>query len=261
MIGFMAIINRASNTYQRSYLEDNEFNKSINENTTQVSLTTYIIVGFILLIMLSYVAILFRKNKSLQTKIIMKDKELRQSNKDLQTSKSELKILTDNVPNKKDLLEDNLDEEIIEELKNELKTEKKKVLELTNQLHNLNNIDNRVEHANRDKSETSVYLGYGKCLVENNSAYLLLNKKSDHQTPYKIRCHNNQYIFELDSDNMQALGNAMNFFDVYLKDFCESENVYMNTHSSFISSGSGFGVLEKDGEKFKVVTKLKIKFI
>src|SRR5690606_13707950 len=111
---------------------------SINENTTQVSLTTYIIVGFILLIMLSYVAILFRKNKSLQTKIIMKDKELRQSNKDLQTSKSELKKLTDNVPNKKDLLEDNLDEEIIEELKNELKTEKKKVLELTNQLHNLN---------------------------------------------------------------------------------------------------------------------------
>ncbi|GEM_PF-1734214 len=118
------------------------------------------------------------------------------------------------------------------------------------------------DEINNTKSDGSNEISFGKCEVDEEIGYFEKVKSSTHQTPYFIEETNSTAQFYINSNNREAIANALNFYNIYIKAFCEPENIYNpSIHKSFIAYQDSKGTLEKEGEKFRVVEKLKIKFL
>lgn len=102
---------------------------------------------------------------------------------------------------------------------------------------------------------------YATCEQENDIGFLIIENKRSHRTPYQIQEVEGKYSFVVDSLNRDALQNAINFYNIYVNPFCIPSNTFQDYYKSFIAEKDSKGILEKDGEKFRVVEKLKIRFL
>lgn len=114
-----------------------------------------------------------------------------------------------------------------------------------------NNLDNR----------PCIVSNFATCMHDGNLFFLTLSKAKNQYTPYIITEKNNNYYFTIDDTNEAAKTNAITFYETYLASFCEFVNDLSAHHASFELVDGSKGVLAKIGDRFTVVTKLKIKFI
>ncbi|OYD42161.1 coiled-coil domain-containing protein [Sphingobacterium cellulitidis] len=111
-------------------------------------------------------------------------------------------------------------------------------------------------------TEVSIDLAFGKCEVIDEIGYLEKAKSLSHQTPYYIEDNYGKFVFYINNKNNEAIANALNFYNVYIRAFCEPENIYNpSIHKTFVGDQNSKGILEKEGDKFRVVEKLKIRFL
>lgn len=152
------------------------------------------------------------------------------------------------------------DSKIIDDLKFEME-EMRKGLNKTFEVENnpsYMGIEESLFKSNEDSNE----LAFAKCEVIDEAGYLEKTKNLSHQTPYFIENCNGKIQFYLNNKNKDAIANALNFYNVYIRAFCESDNIYNpSIHKSFIAEENSKGLLEKEGDKFRVIEKLKIKFL
>lgn len=102
---------------------------------------------------------------------------------------------------------------------------------------------------------------YASCVQVDGTGYLIIEDKRTHKSPYKILELNGKYSYDVDSYNQDALRNALNFYNIYINPFCIPSNTFQDNHTTFISWDDSKGVLEKEGDKFRVVEKIEIKFL
>jgi RES domain-containing protein len=244
------------------FIQNNVETSVKNSNSTSFS-WSLIVSGIILLGLIIAVILLLKSKAKLDTRIARRDKEIVDLKETIKAQKYELATKNRALSDTKSMIADNENELVIEELTKDLEIAKATISELMVNLKPANNIEGNAEEDKpvEENSDVSSNSYYGKCLVENEVGFLIPSKISNHQTPYIIEERNEKFVFKLDLNNSSALGNAINFYDVYIKDFCDPENAYLNTHESFHAVDNGFGILEKEGNKFRVLEKIKIKFI
>lgn len=124
----------------------------------------------------------------------------------------------------------------------------------------LNTPENEYHFAN-DSVDFSPRTYFASCEQENEIGYLIIEDKRSHKTPYQIQYIDGKYSFIIDSTNNNALQNAINFYNIYINPFCISSNTFRDNHKSFTAEPSAKGILEKEGERFRVVEKLNIRFL
>src|SRR5690606_27179946 len=206
------------------FIQNNVETSVKNSNSTSFS-WSLIVSGIILLGLIIAVILLLKSKAKLDTRIARRDKEIGDLKETIKAQKYELATKNRALSDTKSMIADNENELVIEELTKDLEIAKATISELMVNLKPANNIE-----GNADVASDSYY---GKCLVENEVGFLSPAKISNHQTPYIIEERNEKFVFKLDLNNSSALGNAINFYDVYIKDFCDPENAYLNTHESF----------------------------
>ncbi|GAA4168266.1 hypothetical protein [Sphingobacterium ginsenosidimutans] len=84
--------------------------------------------------------------------------------------------------------------------------------------------------------------------------------KKDRRTPYIIVNKENEYFFRLDESNHDAIMNSLQHRDSYIDGFCEPLNNYFPEARTFTQL-SELGKLQKQENRFKVIEKIKIKYI
>ncbi|MGB7529563.1 hypothetical protein [Sphingobacterium cellulitidis] len=167
----------------------------------------------------------------------------------------------------------------IEDLKNELtnlKSEgiKKETLEKVVEENNSIVVELSIENTNSNsyltQNDTSFSTNpvdsspktfYASCELDNEIGYLIIENKRSHKTPYQIQFVDGNYFFVVDSQNRDASQNAINFYNIYINPFCIPSNTFQDYFKTFIGDQNSKGILEKEGDKFRVVEKLKIRFL
>ncbi len=167
----------------------------------------------------------------------------------------------------------------IEDLKNELtnlRSEgiKKETLEKDVEENNSIVVELSIENTNSNSYLTQIDTSfstnpvdsspktfYASCEQDNEIGYLIIENKRSHKTPYQIQFVDGNYFFVVDSQNRDALQNAINFYNIYINPFCIPSNTFQDYFKTFIGDQNSKGILEKEGDKFRVVEKLKIRFL
>lgn len=99
-----------------------------------------------------------------------------------------------------------------------------------------------------------------KCEQDGSSYYLRPTERSDRKTLYRIFEKDNRHFFTIDHDNKEAIDNALRFYDVYLDGYCESSKSFQIEHTRVEVLIGGEGKLLMEGDRYKVIEKLKVKF-
>jgi hypothetical protein len=230
-----------------------------NSNSASIS-WSLIFGGLILFGLLIAVIILLKHKAELVARIGRRDKTIIDLKETIKVQKHELDTKNRALLDTKSIIDES--ELVIEELRMDLEINEKKSEPMVD-AKPINSVEENSEKDKpaEEKSDVSANSFYAKCLVENEIGFLIPSKASNHQTPYIIEERKGKYIFTVNQSDSHALKNALNFFEVYVSHFCEIENAYLNTHNSFHAVDNGYGLLEKEGSKYRVLEKIKIKFV
>lgn len=127
----------------------------------------------------------------------------------------------------------------------------------------LTSVDNEVHdyeiNANNDLEKSTAFIA--KCVHENDEFYLKESKISNHTTPYIIIEMDNEYYFKFDELNILGKKNAFNFHDVYFEGYCDGINIRTDAHTSFEIVNNSMGRLNKIGDKYLVVERIKVNYL
>lgn len=156
-----------------------------------------------------------------------------------------------------------------EKLKREIAALQSQVVDLINDLANSGvgqleqqNITNNEQIATAVEASpvvvTSEYVA--SCMTGGAFVDLKPVAQKDRKTPYIIYQQGNAYFFSLDAENQEALINSMQNRGSYIEGFCDTQNNYFSEARTFVQE-SGLGKLEQVGDTFKVIEKIKIKYI
>ncbi|WDF67680.1 hypothetical protein PQ465_15370 [Sphingobacterium oryzagri] len=121
--------------------------------------------------------------------------------------------------------------------------------------------DHELKNIARNAPSTITNKGMiAKCEQADGRFYLKQTARSDRKTLYRIFEHEGRYLFTLDQSNLEAIKNALSFYDVYVDGYCESVNAFQTEFTFIDILNGGEGKLSKEGDRYKVIEKLKIKF-
>lgn len=235
------------------------------QNESQVSSKNTLIVylfGTLNLVFLIVIVFLLVKFSRLSSESAKKERRNSTFERSLSNEIKELRIVIDNSRKDTEYYKERYENRVDQDYQNETKIEN---LERKVKMYEDAASDRAlpVELGEAKKSDLFPIEGkelLAKCEQADGRFYLKQTERSDRKTLYRIIESEGRFLFTIDLNNTEAVKNALSFYDVYVDGYCESSNAFQEEFSFIEVLSGGEGKLVKEGDRFRVLEKLKVKF-